>query len=186
MSVKATQIRQGMLILREGELFRVDSVNHVTPGKGRAHVQTLLRNLRTGAAHDHRFRSDDFVERAVMDQVEMEYLYQEGDHYIFMNTETYEQVPLTSDVLGNTLDYLLPNGTVRVEFHDGTPMGVSLPLSVRLKIVETEPPLKGATAAGSPKPATLETGLTVSVPQFIEVGEIVEVDTRNGAYITRG
>ena len=185
MSVKATQMRQGMLIVRDGELFRVDSVNHVTPGKGRAHVRTLLRNLRTGAAHDHRFRSDDFVERAVLDQVEMEYLYQEGDSYIFMNTETYEQMPLPAEVLGNALDYLLPNGSVRVEFHEGRPIGVILPLSVRLKVVETEPPLKGATAAGSPKPARLETGLTVSVPQFIEVGETVEVDTRTGAYITR-
>ena len=185
MSVKATQIRQGMIIVRDGELLRVDSVKHVTPGKGRAHVQTLLRNLRTGAGHDHRFRSDDFVERAHLEQVEMEYLYQEGEHHIFMNTETYDQVPLPASVLGNALEYLLPNTTLRAEFHEGKPTGVILPLSVRLKVVETEPPLKGATASGSPKPAKLETGLSVSVPQFIEEGETVEVDTRNGAYLTR-
>lgn len=185
MSVKATQMRQGMIILRNGELFRIDSVNHVTPGKGRAHVQTLLRNLKTGSAHDHRFRADDFVERAVLEQVEMEYLYQEGESYVFMNTETYEQMPLPASVLANALDYILPNTTVRVEFHDGVPMGVILPLSVRLEVVETEPALKGATVSGSPKPARLETGLTVNIPQFIEVGETVEIDTRTGAYLTR-
>ena len=185
MAVKATQMRQGMIIVREGELFRLDSVNHVTPGKGRAHVQTLLRSLRTGAAQDRRFRADEFVERAVLEQAEMEYLYQEGEQHIFMNTATYQQVPLSTQVLGNALDYLLPNTTLRAEFHDGNPIGVVLPLSVRLKIVETDPPLKGATASGSPKPAKLETGLAVSVPQFIEEGETIEVDTRSGAYITR-
>ena len=185
MSVKATQIRQGMIVVRDGELFRVDAVKHVTPGKGRAHVQTLLRNLRTGAAHDRRFRSDDFVERAVLEQVEMEYLYQEGDHHIFMNTTTYDQVPLPASVLGDALDYLLPNTALRAEFHEGKPTGVILPLSVRLKVVETEPPLKGATASGSSKPAKVETGLSVSVPQFIEEGETIEVDTRTGTYLTR-
>jgi elongation factor P len=185
MSMKATQIRVGQILLRDGELFRVESVNHVTPGKGRAHVQTLLRNLKTGSAYDRRFRSDDFVERAVLEQVEMEYLYQDGDDHIFMNTETYEQVTLGATLLGNALDYLLPNTKVKVELHQGEPLGVALPLSVKLKVTETEPPLRGATAAGSAKPAKLETGLTVNVPQFVEEGETVEVDTRTGAYITR-
>jgi elongation factor P len=185
MSMKATQIRVGQILLRDGELFRVESVNHVTPGKGRAHVQTLLRNLKTGSAYDRRFRSDDFVERAVLEQVEMEYLYQDGDSHIFMNTETYEQVTLGAALLGNALDYLLPNTKVRVELHQGEPLGLVLPLSVKLKVTETEPPLRGATAAGSAKPAKLETGLTVNVPQFVEEGETVEVDTRTGAYLTR-
>lgn len=185
MSMKATQIRVGQILLRDGELFRVESVNHVTPGKGRAHVQTLLRNLKTGSAYDRRFRSDDFVERAVLEQVEMEYLYQDGDDHVFMNTETYEQVTLGAKLLGNALDYLLPNTKVKVELHQGEPLGLALPLSVKLKVMETEPPLRGATAAGSAKPAKLETGLTVNVPQFVEEGNTVEVDTRTGAYITR-
>jgi len=185
MSMKATQIRVGQILLRDGELFRVESVNHVTPGKGRAHVQTLLRNLKTGSAYDRRFRSDDSVERAVLEQVEMEYLYQDGDSYIFMNTETYDQVTLGVKLLGSALNYLLPNTKVRVELHQGEPLGLALPLSVKLKVTETEPPLRGATAAGSAKPAKLETGLTVNVPQFVEEGETVEVDTRTGAYITR-
>jgi len=185
MSMKATQIRVGQVLLRDGELFRVESVNHVTPGKGRAHVQTLLRNLKTGSAYDRRFRSDDFVERAVLEQVEMEYLYQDGEDHIFMNSETYEQVTLGAKLLGNALDYLLPNTKVRVELHQGEPLGLALPLSVKLKVTETEPPLRGATASGSAKPAKLETGLTVNVPQFVEEGDTVEVDTRTGVYITR-
>jgi elongation factor P len=185
MAMKATQIRVGQILLRDGELFRVESVNHVTPGKGRAHVQTLLRNLKSGSAYDRRFRSDDSVERAVLEQVEMEYLYQDGDSHVFMNTETYEQTTLGAKIRGNALDYLLPNTKVKVELHQGEPMGVALPFSVILKVTETEPPLRGATAAGSAKPAKLETGLTVSVPQFVEEGDMVEVDTRTGAYITR-
>ena len=185
MSVKATQIRAGMIIIKDGELFKVESMTHVTPGKGRAHVQTLLRSMRTGSAHEHRFRSDDSVNRAIMEQVEMEYLYQDGEHYIFMNSETYEQVPLGPQILGDALHYILPNTSVRVELYEGKPMGIQLPLSVKLKIVETEPALKGATVSGSPKPAKLETGLMVNVPQFVGEGETIEVDTRTGAYLTR-
>ncbi|MFQ5670742.1 MAG: elongation factor P [Acidobacteriota bacterium] len=185
MAQKATQIRVGQILLRDGDLYRVESVKHITPGKGRAHVQTLLRNLKTGTSYDHRFRSDDSVERATLEQVEMEYLYQEGDQFIFMNSATYDQTSLPAEILGNALQYILPNTVVRVEFHESTPVGIVLPMSVRLKVTETAPALKGATAAGSAKPATLETGLTLSVPQFIEVGEVVEVDTRTGAYLTR-
>jgi elongation factor P len=185
MAIKATQIRVGQILLRDGDLFRVESVNHVTPGKGRAHVQTLLRNLKSGATYDQRFRSDDVVERAILEEVEMEYLYQDGDSHVFMNTESFEQMPLAAGILGHALDYLLPNTRVKVEMHQGEPVGIDLPLSVRLKVIETEPPLRGATAAGSAKPAKLETGLTVTVPQFVEEGDTVEVDTRTGVYITR-
>jgi elongation factor P len=185
MALKATQMRVGNIILRDGELFRVDSMDHVTPGKGRAHVQTLLRNLRTGASYDVRFRSDDSVEKAILETVEMEYLYADGDSHIFMNNDSYEQMPLPEELLGNAMDYLLPNTTVQVEMHDGRPVGLELPNSVKLKVVETEPPLKGATAAGSAKPATLETGLVVNVPQFVDVDDVIEVDTRSGAYLTR-
>ncbi len=185
MSMKATQIRVGQILLRDGELFRVESSQHVTPGNLRGFVQTRLRNLRSGSTYDHRYRSEDVVERAVLEQADMEYLYQDGDHYVFMNTQTYEQVHLSADALGEALGYMLPNTVVKVEFHEGTPLGVELPLSVRLKIVETEPAIRGATATGSAKPAKLETGLTVNVPQFVEEGDTIEVDTRTGAYITR-
>lgn len=185
MALKATQIRAGQILVRDGELFRVESVDHVTPGKGRAHVQTLLRNLRTGSSYDVRFASDDKVERAVLETVEMEYLYADGDSHVFMNSETYEQFPMPAEILGKALDYLLPNTTVKVVLHEERPVDLELPNSVKLKIVETEPGLKGATAAGSAKPATLETGLVVNVPQFVAEGETIEVDTRTGAYLTR-
>ena len=185
MALKATQIRGGQILIRDGQLFRVESVDHVTPGKGRAHVQTLLRNMRTGSAYDVRFASDDKVEKAILDTVEMEYLYADGDSHVFMNNETYEQFPMPAELLGKAMDYLLPNTTVKVVLHEDNPVGLELPNSVKLKIVETEPGLKGATAAGSAKPAILETGLTVNVPQFVEVGETIEVDTRSGSYLTR-
>jgi len=185
MALKATQIRAGQILIRDNELYRVESVDHVTPGKGRAHIQTLLRNLRTGAAGDVRFASDDKVEKAVHTTVEMEYLYADGDSHVFMNNETYEQFPMPTELLGKAMDYLLPNTTVKVILHEERPVGLELPNTVKLKIVETEPGLKGATAAGSPKPATLETGLVVNVPQFVGVGETIEVDTRSGAYLTR-
>ncbi|MFQ5768115.1 MAG: elongation factor P [Acidobacteriota bacterium] len=185
MSTKATQMRVGHIILKDGDLFRVESVNHITPGKGRAHVQTLLRNLRNGSGYEHRFRAEDFVDRAVLEQVEMEYLYQDGDNHIFMNTRTYEQIPLPAALLTEALKYILPNNVVKVEMHEGMPVGVELPLSVQLRVTETAPALKGATAAGSAKPATLETGLSINVPQFVETGDVVEIDTRSGAYLTR-
>lgn len=185
MPVKATQLRQGHVIVRDGELFRVEAVTHITPGNWRGMVQTRLRNMRSGSGLEHRYRSEDLVERAVLEQHPMEYLYAEGDHHVFMNTETYEQVHIPADVLGEALSYLLPNTAVSVEFYEERPMGVELPLSVRLKVVDTEPGLRGATASGSPKPARLETGLTITVPQFVVVGDTVEVDTRTGAYITR-
>ena len=185
MALKATQIRAGQILVRDGELFRVESVDLVTPGKGRAHVQTLLRNMRKGSTQDVRYASDDKVEKAILDTVEMEYLYADGESHVFMNNETYEQFPMPADLLGKAMDYLLPNTTVKVVLHESKPVGLELPNSVKLKIVDTEPALKGATAAGSAKPATLETGLVVNVPQFVEAGETIEVDTRNGAYLTR-
>jgi elongation factor P len=185
MPVKATQLRPGNVILKDGDLFRVESASHVTPGNWRGMVQTRLRNLKNGSSYEHRFRSEDLVEKAVMEQHPMEYLYAEGDHHVFMNSENYEQVHIPAAVLAGALSYLLPNMTAVVEFHEGTPMGIELPLSVRLKVVDTEPGMRGATASGSPKPARLETGLMVNVPQFVAPGDTIEVDTRTGAYITR-
>ena len=183
--ISATGLRRGMVIRKDGELFSVFSFTHLTPGNKRGFVQSRLRNLRTGALIDHRFRSVDTVERVALEQQEMEYLYQDGTDYVFMNTTTYEQVHLGEDLLGNSMLYLAPNITIRVEFHQQTPVGIQLPTTVDLEVVETEPGLKSATASNVNKPATLETGLVVQVPPFVNAGEKVRVDTTSGDYLER-
>ena len=183
--ISATALRRGMVIRRDGELFSVFSFTHLTPGNKRGFVQSKLRNLRTGAIIDHRFRSVDTVERVALEQQEMEYLYKDGTDYVFMNTTTYEQVPLGEDLLGNSVLYLVPNVTIRVEFHQQTPVGIQLPTTVDLEVVETEPGLKSATASSVNKPAKLETGLVVQVPPFVDAGEKVRVETASGSYLER-
>lgn len=183
--IQATQIRVGMVIIHEGELYRVLKIDHITQGNKRGKVQTELRNIRTGTKTEYRFRSEDSVEKAVFTEKEMEYLYSEGESYIFMDSSNYEQIQLNKDEVGNAIHYLQPNTKVQVEFFDEKPIGIELPASMVLKVVTTDPPLKGATASGSAKPATLENGLTVKVPQFIEVGDQVRVDTSSNEYIER-
>jgi elongation factor P len=183
--MQATNIRKGQIIEVGGEPCRVMEFRHVTPGKGNAVVQTRLRNLRSGSSFEQRFRSTENVERVMLETQEFEYLYQDGADYVFMNTESYDQVHLSNELLGDMVQYLLPNIKVGVEFYQGEPMGVNLPGKVNLKVVETEPSLRGATAASQNKPATLETGLVVQVPPFIEVGELITVDTSDGKYIER-
>jgi len=183
--IQATQLRVGMAILHEGNLCRVMSVQHITPGNWRGMVQTKLRNLKTGNSMEHRFRSEDRVERAELEEHEMEFLYSAGDEFHFMNTESFEQVAISRDDLGYAVNYLIPNIKVMVEIYEQRPVGVELPGTVDLKVVETPPGMKGATATNSPKPATLETGLQVLVPQFIEVGEVVRIDTADGKYLER-
>lgn len=183
--ISATGLRRGMVIRKDGELFSVFSFTHLTPGNKRGFVQSKLRNLRTGALIDHRFRSVDTVERVALEQQEMEYLYKDGDDYVFMNTTTYEQVHLGENLLGNSMLYLVPNITIRVEFHQQTPVGIQLPTTVDLEVVETEPGLKSATASSVNKPAKLETGLVVQVPPFVNAGEKVRVDTNSGDYMER-
>jgi len=183
--INATQLRVGMIIKHKGDLCRVLGVTHLTPGNKRGLVQTKLRSLSTGNSFDHRFRSDDAVEKAVLDQKEMQCLYEDGDGFVFMDTKDFEQVKLDKETLGDAVNYLLPNTVVTVEYFEGRPVGVELPTAVELRVVETEPPLKGATAAGGSKPAKLETGIVVDVPQFIEVGETIKVDTRDGTYLER-
>ena len=183
--ISATGLRRGMVIRKDGELFSVFSFTHLTPGNKRGFVQTKLRNLRSGALIDHRFRSVDTVERVALEQQEMEYLYQDGADYVFMNTTTYEQVHLGENLLGNSMLYLVPNITIRVEFHQQSPVGIQLPTTVDLEVVETEPGLKSATASSVNKPAKLETGLVVQVPPFVNAGEKVRVDTNSGAYLER-
>ena len=185
MSIPATQMRPGMVIKHNSDLHSVFSVEHRTPGNLRAFIQAKLRNLRTGAMFEHRFRSGDAIDKITVDQVQMEYLYQDGDNHVFMNTENYEQLHLGKDVLGGAVDYLTPNLQISVEFYNDKPVGVELPQTVDLTIVETEPGLKSATASSVTKPAKTETGLVVQVPPFINEGEKIRVDTSEGAYLSR-
>jgi len=185
MAIPATQLRPGMVIKHNNDLHSVFSVEHRTPGNLRAFIQAKLRNLRTGAMFEHRFRSSDAIDKITVDQVQMEYLYQDGDNHVFMNTENYEQLHLGRDVLGDAVDYLTPNLQISVEFYDDKPVGVELPQTVDLKVIETEPGLKSATASSVTKPAKTETGLVVQVPPFINEGETIRVDTSEGAYLSR-
>ena len=183
--IQATQMRAGMAILHDGNLCRVLNVHHLTPGNWRGMVQAKLRNIKTGNSFEHRFRSEDRVEKADLEEHEMEFLYASGDEYHFMNTDTYDQVAIQRVDLGDAAFYIIPNTKVMVEFYEHRPVGVELPTTVNLKVVDTPPGMKGATASNSGKPATLETGLQVSVPQFIEIGEVITIDTAEGKYLER-
>ena len=185
MAIPATQLRPGMIIKHNNDLHSVFSVEHRTPGNLRAFIQAKLRNLRSNAMFEHRFRSSDPIEKITVDEVQMEYLYGDGDIYTFMNTENYEQLELNRDILGDAVDYLISNIQIKIEFYDGKPVGVELPQTVELTVVETEPGLKSATASSVTKPAKLETGLVVQVPPFINEGEKIRVDTSEGAYLSR-
>ena len=185
MAIPATQMRPGMIIKHNNDLHLVFTVEHRTPGNLRAFIQAKLRNIRTGAMFEHRFRSADPIDKITVDEIPMEYLYQDGDTYCFMNTENYEQVHLNKDVLGDAVDYLTANLLIRVEFYDGKPVGIELPQTVELTVIETEPGLKSATASSVTKPAKTETGLVVQVPPFINEGEKIRVDTAEGAYLSR-
>jgi elongation factor P len=185
MAIPATQMRPGMIIKHNNELHAVFSVEHRTPGNLRAFIQAKLRNLRTGAMFEHRFRSPDPIERVIVDEIPMEFLYSDGDDYYFMNTENYEQTHLKRDTLGDSVEYLIPNLQIRVSIFDGVPVGIELPQTVEMTVVQTEPGLKSATASSVTKPATVETGLVVQVPPFINEGEKIRVDTAEGAYLSR-
>lgn len=185
MQLVATELRPGFIIVHNNQLHRVLSVVHITPGNWRGMVQCKLRNLKTGNQLEHRFRSEDRVEKATLDTHQMQYLYSDNTGHHFMNMETFEQVALSDEVMGETLSYLLPDTVVTVDFYEGNPVSVELPNTVVLTVVETEPPLRGATAAGGSKPAKLETGLVVQVPMFVEVGTKIVVDTRSGEYVCR-
>ncbi|MFN7938109.1 MAG: elongation factor P [Bryobacteraceae bacterium] len=181
----ATQLRPGMVIKFNNELFSVFKMEHRTPGNLRGFVQVKMRNLRSGSQIEHRFSSEDRVEKAMMDEHEMEYLYDDGEFYYFMNIENYEQMHFTKDTLGDATNYLVPQLKVTVEFYEGKPISVELPPSVDLTVVETEPGLKGATVSNVTKPAKLETGLVVQVPPFINQGEKIRVSTSEGTYQER-
>jgi elongation factor P len=183
--MQASALRSGMCVLHDGEVCRIMSVTHRTPGNLRAFVQVRMRNLRTGNSFEHRFSSTESVERAHLDTVPMEYLYSDGELHHFMNQETYEQLALSDEVLGGGMLYLLPNSVIKVDLYEGNPVGIELPNTVQLEVVETEPSLRGATASASYKPARCETGLVVQVPPFIETGTRIEIDTRENKYLKR-
>jgi len=174
-----------MVVKFNNELYSVFKMEHRTPGNLRGFVQAKMRNFKTGTMIEHRFSSEDRLEKAMLDEQEMEYLYDDGEYFYFMNIETYEQMHLTKDLLGDATDYLIPNMKVAVEFYKGSPMSVELPPNVVLTVVETEPGLKGATVSNVTKPAKLETGLVVQVPPFINEGEKIRVSTSEGAYMER-
>lgn len=183
--IQATQLKRGMVIKHDNDLYRVVEAQHKTPGNLRGMVQAKIRNLKSGSISDHRFRSVDMVERAILDDTEMEFLYQDGDMYHFMNNETYEQLALSEEVLGDAVHYLMSNIKLKVEMYEDRPVGIELPLTVDMKVVETEPSIKGASVSNVGKPAKMETGLVVQVPAFISEGERIKIDTATGAYVER-
>jgi len=183
--INATQLRPGMIIIHEGNLYRVASVNHLTPGNKRGFMQTKMKNLRTGVGTEYKFRSEDRVEQAMLDNRAMQYLYADGDLHTFMDTENFEQLSLTAEEIGDLLGYLLPDQIVEIELFEGKPVGMSPPSTVDLEVTDTEPTLKGATASASYKPAKLETGITILVPPFIQIGDRVRVDPSEGKYLER-
>jgi elongation factor P len=184
-TLKATLLRAGMIIKHEGDLHLVYSVDHRTPGNKRAAMQTKMRNLRTGSMMDYRFRAEEFVDKVIVDEIAFDYLYSDGDGHHFMNTENYEQLQLQDDIVGDTKHYLIPNLPVKIEYYDEKPIGVLIPDTVDLTVVETEQTIQKATASAVMKPAKLETGLVVNVPPFVNNGDKIKVDTSEDRYIQR-
>lgn len=185
MAISANDIRKGMVIVFEGQPCKIMDFHHHTPGNLRAMVQARLRNLISGSSFEHRFRSNDSVEKAYLSQQKMEYLYSDGDMHHLMNTENYEQIGLSEEDLGDAAQWLMPGVTIEVEFYEGSPIGVKLPDSMELTVEYTEPGLKGATVTNTNKPAKLENGVTIPVPPFIESGEKIRVNPTEAKYIER-
>ena len=184
-SIQATRLKKGNLISMDGALLRVIDLHHLTQGNKRGHIQCRLRDIRTTRLADHKFRAEDNVERAVLDEVEMQFLYKEGDIFYFMETSSYEQVHLTRETLGDQALYLLPEAIIRIDMYEGQAVGIEVPPTVDLKVIDAVPGIKGATAAAQVKPATLETGLVVNVPAFVNTGDVVRINTETGEYLSR-
>ena len=174
-----------MLVKIENDLFRVLELQHVTPGNLRGFVRVKFRNIRSGALADQKLRSEDTVDRATLDERQMQYLYQDGDDYYFMDTTSFEQMHITSEALGESVNYLKAEMMIQVEFYGSEPVGIELPPAVDLKVLDTTPGIKGATASNQVKPATLETGLVVNVPPFVNSGDMIRVNTETGEYLSR-
>ena len=181
----ATQLRKGMIVKIDKELYRIFGCQHVTPGNLRGFVRVKMRNIRTGSMAEEKLRSEDIVERVSLEQKNMQYLYNDNEGYHFMDTVSYDQVQLTAELLGDSVGFLKAEMHIQVEFYGENPIGIELPQSVDLKVVETMPAIKGATATNQTKPATLETGVVIQVPPFIGEGDVVRINTETGEYQTR-
>ncbi len=178
-------MKKGMLIKIGQDLFRVLELQHVTPGNLRGFVRVKFRNIRTGALADQKLRSEDQVERATLDEREMQYLYRDGESFHFMDTSSYEQIHIEAEALGDNVNYLIPDALIKVEFYGTEPVGIELPPTVDLVVEDTAPGIKGATASNQIKPARLETGLMVNVPPFVNTGDKVRINTDTGEYLSR-
>jgi elongation factor P len=184
-SVQATRLRKGNLIKLGNDLFRIMELHHLTPGNKRGFIQARMRNIRTSALADQKFRAEEDLERAVLDEREMQYLYKDGDSYYFMDTSSFEQVQISLEALGDSKDFIVPDAIIKVEFYDVEPVGIELPPTVELLVTETVPGINRATASAQVKPATLETGLVVQVPPFVNEGDRIRVSTETGEYQSR-
>ncbi len=184
-TITTNDLKNGMTLELDRDLVQVVDFQHVKPGKGHAFVRTTLRNVRTGSVVDRTFRAGEKVERAIVDKRSMQFVYRDGADYVLMDDQTYDQIQVTSTTLGDAMDYMVEQGTTVILMYGDEVIGVELPASVELVITETEPGLQGDRVSGARKPATLETGLTVQVPLFIENGERIKVDTRSGEYLSR-
>jgi elongation factor P len=184
-AIQATRLRKGMIIRMGTDIFRILELQHVTPGNLRGFVRIKLRNLRSGALADQKLRSEDAIERETLDEREMQYLYQDGSAYYFMDTSSYEQISLSDEALGDSMNYLVSEAVVLMEFYGTEPVGIELPPTVDLRVEDTAPGIKGATASAQVKPARLETGLVIQVPPFVNTGDMVRVNTETGEYQSR-
>jgi elongation factor P len=183
--IVATQLKVGMVIMHNGKPHRVTNVLHVTPGNWRGMVQTRMVNIETGSNAEQRFRSEDKLERANMEEHSLQFSYRAGDEYNFLNTESYEMIPLSAEVLGEAVKYLTEGMTMTAMYFSGKVVGVEVPMFVELAVTETTPNIKGAAVQNTNKPATLETGYEIKVPPYIEVGNRVKIDTRTGEFVER-
>ena len=185
MAIDTSDFRIGLSIIKDNDIFTIVEFQHVKPGKGGAFVRTRLRNLRTGSNVDHTFRAGEKMEQAILDRSKMNFLYNQGDEYIFMDTETFDQITIPAAQLGDSVKFLKDNTEVEVCTHNGKVLGVELPFFMEYAVAETDPGLRGDTASGGSKPATLETGAVINVPLFINIGDKIKVDTRTGTYLER-
>jgi elongation factor P len=184
-SIQATRLKKGMLVKTGADLFRVLELQHVTPGNLRGFVRVKFRNIRNGSLSDQKLRSEDTLDRATLEEREMQYLYKDGDSFHFMDTSSYEQLHIDAEALGDSVNYLIPDALIKVEFYGSEPVGIELPQTVDLVVEDTAPGIKGATASNQIKPARLETGLVVNVPPFVNPGDKVRVNTETGEYLSR-
>ena len=185
MAIPATQIRRGMVLVFDGQPCRIIEFRHHTPGNLRAMVQAKLKNLKSGSSFEHRFRAADTVEPAFMETHDLEFMYKGGDTYHFMNTENYDQIEMDDEALGDNAQWMQPGMKIQAEFFEGKAIGIRLPNTMTLEIVETAPVMKTATKNASSKPAKLENGVTVNVPEFVGTGEKVRVNPTTGEYLDR-